>query len=109
MRALRSRDLGELLDPQPQPDFSQPLECGCTLVDPRTWCVVHADLLGQVLSLWTSGTSFLRRAIWQESDGLGPRGHVPPGGPFDISALERATPASVERMWNVAHDLGPLG
>ncbi|HEY1292845.1 MAG TPA: hypothetical protein VGJ60_07200 [Chloroflexota bacterium] len=107
MRTLRGRDLGQLLDPQPP--SAEPLDCGCTLADPRTWCAVHADLLGEVLTAWTSGISWQRRAIWQEADGLGVRGHVPPGGRFDRTALERSTPPAVERMWRVCHDLGPLG
>jgi hypothetical protein len=110
MRGLRSQP-AQLLEEEAQqlPILNEPLTCGCTLTEPRTWCAGHADLLAEVLSRWAISLSWQRRAIWQESDALGLRGHLPADGKFESSILNKATPESVERMFRVAHGLGPLG
>lgn len=107
MRSLRAREL-DLFDPPSLEPPATPLDCGCTLSEPRQWCPVHGGLLDDVLTVWSAAAAWDRRAIWQEADGLGVRGHVPASGRSDLTALRSATPASVERMWQVAHDLGPL-
>lgn len=91
----------------------EPCICGCQpetfkAFTPAVRCDIHANLMRAVMERWTAGTGWERQQLWQESDGLGRRGYRPPGGRFDISAINRSSPEAIERMFRVMIGLGPL-
>lgn len=111
MRRVRGIDLGTVQHATPAAPPQREYDCGCGELNPANIpirCNVHREMLRVVRDHFLTGMGWERKALWQEQDAFGKRGALLPGGGYDISALTLCSPPAIERMFRVAHGLGPI-